>query len=120
MAKTLPTRPRLEQLKKQAKELLKSYKANDGETLALARTHVPRLAEKSDAEIAQERFVLQDAQYVIAREYGFATWDALAAAIKPSRAMMRSPDSSSIWVRRRGAKAFWHWRNRAMPWPTTI
>lgn len=84
MAKTLPARPHLEQLKKQAKELLKNYKANDGETLARIRANVPRLAEKSDADIAKERFVLQDAQHVLAREYGFADWDVMATAIKPT------------------------------------
>ena len=84
MAKSLPARPHLEQLKKQAKELLKNYKTNDDETLARVRANVPRLAEKSDAEIAKERFVLQDAQHVLAREYGFTAWDAMATAIKPT------------------------------------
>lgn len=84
MAKTLPARPHLEQLKKQAKELLQNYKTNDGETLARIRAYVPRLAEKSAADIAKERFVLQDAQHVLAREYGFADWDAMATAIKPT------------------------------------
>jgi hypothetical protein len=84
MAKTLPARPHLDQLKKQAKELLKNYQANDGETLARIRANVPRLAEKSDGDIAKERFVLQDAQHVLAREYGFADWDVMATAIKPT------------------------------------
>ena len=86
MAKSLPARPHLEQLKKQAKELLKNYKTNNGETetLARVRAHTPRLAGKSDAEIAKERFVLQDAQHVLAREYGFSAWDAMVTAIKPT------------------------------------
>ncbi|MFT5376257.1 MAG: hypothetical protein ACI906_003094 [Candidatus Latescibacterota bacterium] len=90
MAKSLPARPHLEQLKKQAKELLKNYKTNNGETetetetLARVRAHTPRLAGKSDAEIAKERFVLQDAQHVLAREYGFSAWDAMVMAIKPT------------------------------------
>ncbi len=89
MNKTLPARPHLEQLKKQAKELLKNYKSNDDETLARIRAHLPRLAEKSDAEIAKERFVLQDAQHVLAREYGFADWDELAAAIQVTFEVMQ-------------------------------
>ncbi len=89
MAKTLPTRPHFEQLKKQAKELLKNYKTDDVEIFARIRENLSRLAGKSDEDIAQARFVLQDAQHVIAREYGFSTWDALATAIKtPFEAMV--------------------------------
>lgn len=82
MAKTLPSRPNLEQLKNQAKDLLKDYKAAKAEALMRIRQHLPRLAGASDAELAEARFVLQDAQFVIAREFDFATWDSLSAAIK--------------------------------------
>ena len=82
MAKKLPSRPNLDQLKTQAKDLLKEYKAANGEVFARIRRHLPRLAAAPDAEMAAVRFVLQDAQHVIARELDFATWDSLAAAIK--------------------------------------
>ena len=82
MAKKLPSRPNLDQLKNQAKDLLKAYKAADTTTFARIRQHLPRLAEASAAEIVSARFVLQDAQHVIARELGFATWDSLSVAIK--------------------------------------
>jgi len=74
-------RPHLDQLKKQAKELLGKYKNGDAAAFASIRENVPRLADKSDGDIAAARFVLQDAQHVIAREYGFSTWDDLASAI---------------------------------------
>lgn len=72
----LPDRPNLEQLKKQAKSLLHAAKAND--PVALRRfTVLPALAQKSDAELAASDLALHDAQSVIARELGFASWNAL-------------------------------------------
>ena len=82
MAKTLPLRPNLEQLKKQAKDLQKEYKSGDANAYERIRLHLPRLAEKSDEEMLNERFVLQDAQHVIARLYGFSGWDMLSSAVK--------------------------------------
>ncbi|MGB1890561.1 MAG: FliG C-terminal domain-containing protein [Candidatus Latescibacterota bacterium] len=82
MAKTLPLRPNLEQLKKQAKDLQKEYKSGDAKAYERIRLHLPRLAEKSDEEMPKERFVLQDAQHVIARLYGFSSWDMLSSAVK--------------------------------------
>lgn len=82
MAKTLPLRPNLEQLKKQAKDLQKEYKSGDANAYERIRLHLPRLAEKSDEEMLNERFVLQDAQHVIARLYGFSSWDMLSSAVK--------------------------------------
>ena len=82
MAKTLPLRPNLEQLKKQAKDLQKEYKSGDAKAYERIRLHLPRLAEKSDEEMPKERFVLQDAQHVIERLYGFSSWDMLSSAVK--------------------------------------
>ena len=82
MAKTLPLRPNLEQLKKQAKDLQKEFKSGDAKAYERIRLHLPRLAEKSDEEMLKERFVLQDAQHVIARLYGFSSWDMLSSAVK--------------------------------------
>ncbi len=82
MAKTLPLRPNLEQLKKQAKDLQKEYKSGDAKAYERIRLHLPRLAEKSNEEMRKERFVLQDAQHVIARLYGFSSWEMLSSAVK--------------------------------------
>jgi hypothetical protein len=81
MAKKLPSRPNLDQLKHQAKDLLKEYKSANAEALARIRQHLPRLAEASDVEMAAARFVLQDAQHVIACELDFVNWDSLTAVV---------------------------------------
>ncbi|NKB72585.1 MAG: hypothetical protein GKR89_36375 [Candidatus Latescibacteria bacterium] len=80
-ARTLPPNPSLEQLKKQAKALLKAHRAGETEVVSRLRASVPQLASASDADIRHENFALHDAQTVIAREYGFEHWQALEAHI---------------------------------------
>lgn len=72
----LPERPNLEQLKKQAKSLLHSAQAK--EPAALRRFQaLPAVALQSAAETGGFPLALHDAQSVIAREHGFASWNAL-------------------------------------------
>ena len=78
----LPARPSLEQLRKQAKELLKEYHAGYRPTVERFRACV---SQRSESE--QASFALADAQFVLAREYGFESWARLihyVAAIQPS------------------------------------
>lgn len=78
MSSSLPAQPSLEQLKKQAKDLLKDFTVLKPEALKLIRDHLPAFAGKTDAEIAAGPFALHDAQSVIARQYGFRSWKELA------------------------------------------
>src|SRR6266851_873296 len=75
-ARQLPERPNLEQLKRQAKDLLRSARANGSAALQRFRI-LPAFANISDADLAHRSFALHDAQSVIAREYGFDSWKAL-------------------------------------------
>ncbi len=75
MSLQLPARPSLEQLRKQARELLRALRDQDQQVLALFATHLstasaPRLA---------------DALHVLAREYGFATWPRLKEHVVGAR-----------------------------------
>lgn len=83
MSKPLPPRPDLDQLKKQARELLQAYQAAHPAAIERIREHFPRLSGARDAEILQAKFTLQNAQHVVAREYGFAGWTELSAALAP-------------------------------------
>src|SRR5262249_38974481 len=75
-ARQLPERPNLEQLKRQAKDLLRAVRAND--TAALRRFRIlPAFAHTSDVDLARRGLALHDAQSVIAREHGFDSWKAL-------------------------------------------
>jgi ankyrin repeat protein len=68
----LPEQPNLEQLRKQAKELLQEFRAGVPSAIA----EVNQFERNADS-----RFALSDAQRVIARIYGFASWPKLKAFV---------------------------------------
>lgn len=68
----LPPRPSLEHARKEAKALLRRLRAGDPEAVARARARHPVL----DAT-RPERAQLADAQLVVARDHGFASWPRL-------------------------------------------
>src|SRR5580693_4147011 len=69
----LPKQPSLEQLRKQAKDLLRQYRAGDSAAVA----EVERFERRPDAAT----FALNDAQRVLARAYGYESWPKLKAFI---------------------------------------
>ena len=81
MSRVLPPRPNIEHLKKQAKDLLQAHQAAQSEALERIRQHLPALAGQPPAQIAAAHFALHDAQSVIAREYGFSSWNELREAV---------------------------------------
>ena len=90
-SRSLPDRPDLAQQKKQAKELLKSFTADDAEAGARVRAVLPD----------KERITLADAQLVLAREYGFVSWAALKRHVD-ARAVETSPIAQVHDAFRRG------------------
>jgi ankyrin repeat protein len=75
-ARQLPPRPDLDQLRRQAKELLQLARNRDRDALARFRA-LPSHSSLNDGELADAPIALHDAQSVIAREYGFVSWNAL-------------------------------------------
>ncbi len=71
-SRRLPEQPSLEQLRKQAKELLQGFQS--GEPGAIAEV-------KRFESTREKSFALNDAQRVIARAYGFASWPKLKAFV---------------------------------------
>jgi hypothetical protein len=80
-ARQLPERPNLDQLKRQAKELLRAARAHDAAAFARFRT-LPAFAHHSDRSLAHVPLGLHDAQSVIAREYGLDSWNALGERVE--------------------------------------
>lgn len=78
----LPDRSNLDHLKKQAKDLLRSYRSGDPQALAQFRQSLPAAAGRSDSEIAALKLRLHDAQSCVARSYGFASWADLRAYVE--------------------------------------
>ncbi len=78
MRRIVPTRrmrehPDLEQIKRQAKELLRGFMAGEADATAEVQAH-DRVTDAS-------QFALHDAQLVMARSYGFASWAKLKAYV---------------------------------------
>ena len=71
---SLPARPSLEQLKNQAKDLLKAYRAGQPSAIARFRESMPRLFGSVNDHADPPSVSLRDAQHVVAVEYGFSSW----------------------------------------------
>lgn len=76
MSDSLPAHPSLDQLKKQAKELLQSLRAQDPNALALFTEHHPAKLGPNQS------FALHDAQLILARQHGFASWPKLREEVE--------------------------------------
>ena len=72
-ASRLPGRPSFEHLRKQAKDLLSAYRAGDSSALARLRNAKASLS----APGGQHAATLADAQFALAKEYGFESWPKL-------------------------------------------
>jgi hypothetical protein len=72
VSRSLPARPSLESLRKQAKRLLREVTAGSADAIARVRAQCP------DIPLPLSH---RDAQLVIAREYGFSGWQDLSAEV---------------------------------------
>ena len=65
--------PDIDQLKRQARELLEAYRAQSPDAIIEVAAH--------HRTATPETFALHDAQFVLARSYGFESWPKLKAAV---------------------------------------
>jgi len=77
--------PNLENLKKQAKLILRWHRERHYPVAAQIREHLPRFLNMPDSEILAASFKLSDAQEMVARQQGFDGWQALKAGFRPRR-----------------------------------
>ena len=82
-----PVRPDLDQLKHQAKDLLRAIRRGDPSALEELRRHHPERIEPGEARLA-------DAQLVLARGYGLPSWPRLALACRMTDAIWRDDDEA--------------------------
>jgi hypothetical protein len=101
MPRALPPNPSLEQLKHQAKDLLKASRVLNLQALLRIEQYLPNRAAMA---------TLSDTQLVIAREYGFASWPKLkrhvealvaqqATALEQPRVMPRRESPQKLRIR---------------------
>ena len=99
---SLSPRINLEQSRKQAKDLVKAFKAGDPQALDRIRWNHPRFRGLSDAEIRKRRFTLADAQHVIAGLHYFESWPKLLHHIqtleKQDPAVMRFEEAADAII----------------------
>ncbi|HWN93949.1 MAG TPA: ankyrin repeat domain-containing protein [Methylomirabilota bacterium] len=79
----LPTRPRLAQYKRQAKDLLKAFKSGDPDAMRWVRRYHPRLSGRpdtndrnkvTDSTLRRAKLSIADGQFIIARQHQFENW----------------------------------------------
>src|ERR1043166_8706717 len=81
VSRRLPEKPHLDVPKREARTLLKEWRARLPEALDRIRGQHPKFHEADHAAVSAAKFLLTDAQLVVAREYGFSTWAELKQRI---------------------------------------
>jgi catechol 2,3-dioxygenase-like lactoylglutathione lyase family enzyme len=87
--------PNLENLKKQAKQYLRWHHDGYYPVAAQIRSLLRRYSHMSDSEILAHRFRLSDAQELVARKAGFASWQALTQGISTMTISVTKTDRTS-------------------------
>ncbi|MCC7407920.1 MAG: hypothetical protein IT442_07605 [Phycisphaeraceae bacterium] len=80
MSRSLPTRPALSHLRKEAKAILLAHHAKDASVLPTLRG-LHRFSKAGAAEIFAAELALHDIQFALAIEYGFSSWEKLKAHV---------------------------------------
>ena len=84
--------PSLENLRKQAKLILRWHRDRYHPVAAQIRSGLPRFSQMTDSDILAHGFKLADAQELVARQQGFENWQALKTGVltMPDRADTQS------------------------------
>jgi uncharacterized glyoxalase superfamily protein PhnB len=83
--------PNLENLKKQAKLILRWHRERHYPVAAQIRGHLPRFLNMPDSEILAASFKLSDAQEMVARQQGFDSWQALKTGLSTTSLKVKAP-----------------------------
>jgi uncharacterized glyoxalase superfamily protein PhnB len=73
--------PNIENLRKQAKLVLRWHRDRYYPVAAQIRAALPRYRHMTDPEVLARSFKLSDAQELVARQYGFESWEALKTGL---------------------------------------
>lgn len=100
MVKDLPAQPNISQLRRQARDLQKSVRSGDSDSIERVRNAHPN-PPKSFAD-----FGLRDSQLTMAREYGFPGWHELSTKVGEMMVDVRDLDrwfgvelNNEVWAR---------------------
>jgi uncharacterized glyoxalase superfamily protein PhnB len=90
--------PDLENLKKQAKLILRWHRERHYPVAAQIRAWIPRFLNVPDAKILAANFQLSDAQEMVARQHGFNSWQALKTGLSTTSRKLKPLPSKAIIV----------------------
>jgi uncharacterized glyoxalase superfamily protein PhnB len=89
--------PDLENLRKQAKLILRWHRERHYPVAAQIRKFLPRFIDTPDSEILAASFKLGDAQEIVARQHGFDSWQALKTGMSATSGKLKSlPSKATI------------------------
>jgi len=88
--------PNLENLKKQAKLILRWHRERHYPVAAQIREHLPGFLTMPDSEILAASFKLSDAQEMVARQQGFESWQALKTELSKTPLKVKSSPSKLL------------------------
>jgi catechol 2,3-dioxygenase-like lactoylglutathione lyase family enzyme len=87
----------LENLRKQAKLILRWHREGHYPVAAQIREHLPRFVNMPDSEVLAGTFKLCDAQELVAKQQGFDSWQALKAGLSTAPLKVNgSPSKATI------------------------
>src|SRR5690242_12411551 len=90
--------PNLENLKKQAKLILRWHRERHYPVAAQIRELLPRFLNMSDSEILAASFKLSDAQQMVAKQHGCTDWQALKTGPSTTSGKVKSSSSKATIV----------------------
>ena len=92
----LPGNANLEHLKKGAKSFQRAVRAGDPGAAAVVNEFHPRLGSAAPGSPELAGFTRADAQLVVARQFGFASWPKLKAHVELVAGLARSPHHDPV------------------------
>ena len=90
--------PNLENLKKQAKLVLRWHRDRYYPVAAQIRSGLPRFSQMTDPEILSHSFKLSDAQELVARQHGFESWQALKTGLSTMPDHADTPSTAKVAI----------------------
>jgi len=106
MTTSLADAPNLEQIKKQSKELLRAFRAQEPQSAQRIALNHPEFGDLSPDRLSRLPLRLSDAQLVVAREYGFASWPKLKAEVDRLSNHADSANAKKPTVRRESGRVW--------------
>jgi catechol 2,3-dioxygenase-like lactoylglutathione lyase family enzyme len=90
--------PNIENLRKQAKLILRWHRDRYYPVAAQIRSGLPRFSQMTDPDILAHSFRLSDAQELVARQHGFESWQALKTGLSTMPDHADTPSTTKVVI----------------------